>query len=350
MKITGNHGISVNISSAGELGALFKNINPGDSVSASVIRSEGNKAQLEIGGRIISAEFTNGVPGEKIIELVLTSKSLEKIQFELKDSETSGKLFRFLSPFSIMQEDEIKKSSLQNLARFINNSKPDLLEINLFLLGLKRDERKEKTGPAFFNHLLQKGIPFHVLADIATLVYSKYNPAVFSAYQYMLSLTGKKTVNFKKEDKSSLHESIDVFSGFMKDDDLDFSLMLELLSDENKNSGIYGEMAFPEDEGFSGMEYVVKPESVFLKFDFSAVGTLCVFIKAEKGEFVINFLSLKDEALLLIKENEGILKKMLEQRGIKKSIIGYFDSKKIVDKLELWSLDFYTKSGFNVKV
>jgi hypothetical protein len=40
---------------------------------------------------------------------------------------------------------------------------------------------------------------------------------------------------------------------------------------------------------------------------------------------------------------------MLEQNGVKKSVIGYFDSKKIVDKLELWSLDFYTKSGFNVK-
>ena len=192
MKITGNSGISVNISAARELGSLLKNINPGDSISASVIRSEGNKALLEIGGRIITAEFTNGVPRDKIIDLVLTAKSPEKIQFALKENEATDKIFRFLSPFSVMHEDEVKKNSLQNLARFINTAKPDLMDINLFLLGLKKDEQKEKNSSSFFNHLLQKGVPFQTLIDLSYLIYSKYNPVLFMSYQYMLTIVGKK--------------------------------------------------------------------------------------------------------------------------------------------------------------
>ena len=93
MKITGSSGISVNIPAVRELGSLLKNINPGDLISATVIRSEGNRAFLEIGGKIISAEFTNGIPRDKVIDLVLTAKSPEKIQFALKDDDGSREDF-----------------------------------------------------------------------------------------------------------------------------------------------------------------------------------------------------------------------------------------------------------------
>jgi len=350
MKITGNSGISVNISQVRELGSLFKNINPGDLISASVIRSEGNKALLEIGGRIISAEFTNGVPREKIIDLELTAKSQEKLQFALKGNETGNKIFNFLSHFSIMQEDDIQKSSLQNLARFINTAKPDLTEINLFLLGLKKDDRKEKNGASFFNNLLQKGVPLQTLIDLSYLIYSRYNPVLFMSYQYMLSMTGKKPLQSKNEDQKSFEEEIDNFCGILKDDDRDFYIMLDLIFDEDVNSEIYGELAFPEDGHFSQIEYIMRGNSIFLKFELSSVGNISAFIRSGEELVLINFLSPKEEVLQFLEENESILKRMLEQNGVKKSVIGYFDSKKIVDKIDLWSLDFYTKSKFNVKV
>jgi hypothetical protein len=350
MKITGNQGVSVNISAGRELGSLLKNINPGDLISASVLRSEGNKAMLEIGGRIITAEFTNGVPKDKIIDLVLTAKSSEKIQFALKENETSDRIFKLLSPFSLTPEDEIKKNSLQNLARFINTVKPDLIDINLFLMGLKKDRQKEKNDSSFFNHLLKKGIPFQTLIDIGSLIYSKYNPVLFMFYQYMLAAAGKKAFHSQKEDMASFEKAMEDFCRILKGDDSDFSVMLDLIFDEYKNRELYGELAFPEEENFSGIEFILKEDSVFLKFDLSSIGGLGIFIKSAKELVLINFLSGKEEALLFLKESEGILKEMLEQNGIKKSVVGYFDSKKIVDKLELWSLDFYTKSDFNVKV
>lgn len=349
MKISANQGISVNISAVRELGSLLKNINPGDSVSASLIRSEGSKALLDIGGKIITAEFTNGVPRDKIIELVLTAKSPEKIQFALKENDPSEKIMKFLLPFSILQEDDVKKSTLQNFARFINTSKPDLLEINLFLLGLKKDGQKEKNARSIFNHLLQKGVAFQTLVDLSYLIYSKYNPVLFMSYQYMLNLTGRKPFNPGKENSSSFEDDMENLCNILSDDVSDFSVMLKLIFDDHKNSEIYGDLIYPEDESFCGVEYIVKDDSVFLQFDLSAAGVLDVFIKSDKEQVLINFLSGKEEFLSFIKESERILKDMLEQNGIKKSVIGYFDSKKIVDKLELWSLDFYTKSGFNVK-
>ena len=348
MKITGNTGVSLSISQVRELGSLLKNIHPGDSISAAVIRSEGNKAALEIGGRIITAEFTNGVPRDKIIELVLTAKTPDKIQFSLKENEVSDRIFRFLAPFALTHEEEIKNSSLQNLARFINLTKPDLTEINMFLMGLKKEEKKDKTGAAFFNHLLQKGIPFQSLIDLSYIIYSKYNPVLFMSYQYLLAMAGKKTFYFKNDDSLSIEDAMDDLCNALKDDDLDFSLMLDLILDEHKNSEIYGNMAFPEDEDFSNIEYIIKDESLFLKFDLSS-GVLGVFVKSDKERILINFFLEKEEFLSFIKENDGVLKEMLERNGVKKSVVGYFDSKKIVDKIELWSADFYTKSGFNVK-
>jgi len=250
----------------------------------------------------------------------------------------------------MVHEDDVKKSSLQNLARFINTSRPDLTDINLFLLGLKRDERKEKTGSAFFNHLLQKGVPLQTLIDLSYLIYSKYNPVLFTAYQYLLNAAGKKPVHSGEDDSSSFEDAVDEFCSILEKDDADFSLMLDLIFDEHKRSEIYGELAFPEDESFSGIEYILNEDSVFLKIDLSSVGSLGVFVKSEKETVLINFLSGKEEVLLFMKENEMVLKGMLSENGVKKSIVGYFDSKKIVDKIELWSAHYYTKSEFNVKV
>ena len=40
------------------------------------------------------------------------------------------------------------------------------------------------------------------------------------------------------------------FCDILKEDDSDFSLMLDLIFDEHKNSEIYGELVFPDDEKF----------------------------------------------------------------------------------------------------
>jgi len=347
VKIDGIKNLSINVISTKELGGLFKNINVGETIPASIIKNEGNRAVLEIGGKTITAEFTHGVPNKNNIDLILTHKTAERIQFSLAENKSSDQIFKLLSNFSIAHDNE--KISLQNLAKFINNTNPGFIDINLFLMGIRRDRERDRDLPALFNRLLQKGATLQALSDINYLIYSRLNPLIFFSYQYLLNLMGKKVFDFNERSLDNFRESIEDLLNAIKEDDSDFNSMLKIFFDENNQSKIYGKYAFPEDETFIDFEYLIGEDSVFFKLNFSATGPLDVMIKDLKKNILIHFLSEKDDLIDFMKENNNLLKSMLDQNDIKKYTIAYFNSKKILDKLKVWGLDFYTKSEFNVK-
>jgi hypothetical protein len=347
VKIDGIKNLSINVISTKELGGLFKNINVGETIPASIIKNEGNRAVLEIGGKTITAEFTHGVPNKNNIDLILTHKTAERIQFSLAENKSSDQIFKLLSNFSIAHDNE--KISLQNLAKFINSTNPGFIDINLFLMGIRRDRERDRDLPALFNRLLQKGATLQALSDINYLIYSRLNPLIFFSYQYLLNLMGKKVFDFNERSLDNFKESIEDLLNVIKEDDSDFNSMLKIFFDENNQSKIYGKYAFPEDETFVDFEYLIGEDSVFFKLNFSATGPLDVMIKDLKKNILIHFLSEKDDLIDFMKENNNLLKSMLDQNDIKKYTIAYFNSKKILDKLKVWGLDFYTKSEFNVK-
>jgi uncharacterized protein YrzB (UPF0473 family) len=349
MKIDGTKGLSINVIPTKELGMLFKNVKVGDTISAFITKHEGNRAVLDIGGRVITAEFTNGVPDKNNIDLVLTSKTPERIQFSLIDSKGQEQIFKLLSNFSILHDNDAMKTSLQNLAKFINNTNVSFIDINLFFMGIKRDREKMPGIHALLNKLLQKGVPFQALLNINYLINSRLNPLLFLSYQYMLNFIGRRTVNLNDSLNDSLKESIVSLLGVIREDDSDFSSMFKIFFDQNADSKKYGTMAFPEDETFTDIEYIIGEESVFLKLNLSAAGTLEVLIKKMKDVILIHFLSEKDNLIDFMQDNVNILTNMLNQNDIKKYNVAYYNSKKIVDKLKIWSLDFYTKSEFNAK-
>ena len=355
MKIDTSKGLSISAVSTKEFGSLFKNIKVGDTISAFIIKNEGNRATLEIGGKTITAEFTNGVPNKNNINLVLTAKTPERIQFSLIDSKGSEQMFKLLSNFSILNDNDTNRISLPNLAKFINSANAGFMDINLFLMGIKREKEKERDLPALFNRLLQKGVTLQALSDINLLIYSRLNPLLLFAYQYMLNLLGKRAFNFNDNlhpsaaEKYSLKESIEDLLKVIQEDDSDFTSMLKIFFDENSDSKNYGKFIFLDDETFTDSEYLIKEDSVFLKLNFSAIGPLEVLIKYRKESILIHFLSEKDNLIDFMKENDSILNNMLNVSGVKKYNIVYYNSKKILDKLKVWSLDFYTKSEFNIK-
>ena len=358
MKIDGSPPLSINVIPTKELGALFKNIKVGDTISAFIIKHEGSRAVLEIGGRIISAEFTGGVPDKNNIALTLTAKTSGRIQFSLVDSKAGEHIFKLLSNFSILNDNDTNRIPLQNLAKFINSSNVGFLDINLFLMGIKREKEKERDLTALFNRLLQKGVNFQTLLDINFLMYSRLNPLLFFSYQYMLNLLGRRTFNLKDNIppppsaavENRLKESVEDLLKVIQEDDSDFYSMFKIFFGEDVDSQKYGELIFPDDETFTDFEYLIGEDSVFLKLNFSEIGPLGVLIKYQKEVILIHFLSEKDNLIDFMKENDNLLKSMLNQNNIKKYSIAYFNSKKIVDKLKIWSLDFYTKSEFNIKV
>jgi hypothetical protein len=166
----------------------------------------------------------------------------------------------------------------------------------------------------------------------------------------MLNFIGKKVSDFNEGFQDDLKESLKELLKVIQEDDSDFSSMLKIFFDEHMKDKIYGKSAFPEDETFIDFEYLIGEEAVFLKLNFTVIGALEVLIQSQKGAILINFLSGNDDLIDFMKENDNVLKSMLNRNDIKKFNIGYFNSKKIVDKLKIWSLDFYTKSEFNVRV
>ena len=347
MKIDGIKDLSISVISTKELGSLFKNVKVGDIISAFIIKNEGNRATLEIGGKTITAEFTGGVPGRNNIDLILTVKTPERIQFSLIEGKGSEHIFKLLSNFSVLHDNNTG-ISLQNLAKFINSANVGFLDINLFLMGIKREKDKDRDLTALLNKLLQKGVNFQTLSDINFLIYSRLNPLLFFLYQYMLNLPGKIPLPAQAAGHS-LKESIEDLLKVIQEDDSDFYSMFKIFFDENFTSKIYGKSAFPDDETFTDIEYLIGEDSVFLKLNFSVIGPLEVLIKYREEAVRIHFLTEKDEVIDFMKENDNILTSMLNKSDIKKYNIVYYNSKKILDKLKIWSLDFYTKSEFNIK-
>jgi len=328
MKITSNQGLVIKIPAGKESFSLIKNINQGDILSATIIRAEGNRAILETAGKHITVEFTGGIPGTKIINLILMEKSPDKIVFALAGDEKPDKIFSLLSSFSLISEEEFKKNTLQTFARYINTARPDLMDINLFFLGLKNEKERGRKNSVLFRNLQQKGIPYQTLIDLAYIIYSRYNPLLFQAYRYLLNFTEKKSSLNHGSGHDSLEEAIDSICDFLKEDDADFSIMLDLIFDDNTNNMSYGFMAFPDGKSFSDAEFILHDDSVFLKLDLSSTGIIEVFVRLLNDSVLINFLSEKEDVVQFLEQNEGILKKMLEQNNVKKSSIAYYNSKK----------------------
>jgi hypothetical protein len=210
-------------------------------------------------------------------------------------------------------------------------------------MGIKRE--KERDLPALFNRLLKKGVTFQTLSDFNFLIYSRLNPLLFFSYQYMLNLLGKKVFDFNESFKESIEDLLKV----IQEDDSDLDSVFKIFFDESIESKKYGKLVFPDDETFIDFEYIIGEDSVFFELKFSVIGALGVLIKHQKGVILIYFLSEMDNLIDFMKENDTVLKNMLNQSDIKKYNIAYFNSKKIVDKLKIWGIDFYTKSEFNIK-
>jgi viroplasmin and RNaseH domain-containing protein len=198
--------------------------------------------------------------------------------------------------------------------------------------------------------LQQKGISHQALVDLAYIIYSRYNPVIYRAFKYLLNITGKKTGFLHDEDTASMKKTTDSLCNILNEEDTDFSVMLDLIFDDDKDNMSYGRMAVPDGEKFTDAEFVLHNESVFLKLDLSATGLLEVFVRSDKDSVLINFFTEKEDVLKFLEGSKDILKKMLEQAHVKKSTIGYYNSKKVVEKINLWCVNFYTKSGFNIKV
>lgn len=338
--------LSVNLKSNRGISDVVKNLKIGQAVSARIISSQGDRAVLDINGKRLRADFINGVPDKKIIQLILTDKSALNVVFKLADADSIDSFSKIFSSLTLFSNFEIENLSLHSLMKFINSLAPDIFELNLFLLGLKKEDKKQSGQERFFKMLLEKGLFLSSIRYIS-YVLSANTPLVFISY-FINTLGWKK----KNADKEKLDE--DAEKEFLKileqGENEIIECAIDVFGKGAWDNPVYSNAFIPYGEDFIEFDYIYYNNSFLCTIDLTFLGQIDIMIRDYNKVAEISFFSVNDETELYLNKEKNDLINLLELNNIKNAIIQVYNRKKMVDKLSLLAADFYTKSGFDVKV
>ena len=73
-------------------------------------------------------------------------------------------------------------------------------------------------------------------------------------------------------------------------------------------------------------------------------------VRNDQNYTFVSIFSDNEDIISFLMERRDILKRNLELVNVKKPVIAYYNSKKMIDKLDIWRTDFYIKRDFDVKV
>ncbi len=345
---TGNLGkiLSVNLKNNREISNVVKNLKIGQAVSAKLISSEGNRAIIDINGKRLRADFVNGVPDKKIIQLILTDKSALNVVFKLADAGSIDSFSKIFPSLTFFPGFEIENLSMHSLMKFINSSMPDIFELNLFLLGFKKEDKRQSGQERFFKMLLEKGLSLSSIRYISHVL-SANTPLAFISY-FVDVLDWKK----KNSDKEKLEE--DAEKEFLKILEQGGNEIVECAIDVFEKAvwhdPVYSNAFLPYREDFIEFDYIYYNDSFLCTIDLTFLGQIDIMIRDYNKVTEISFFPESNETESYLNKGKNALNNLLELNNIKNAVIQVYNSKKMVDKLSVLAANFYTKSGFDVKV
>lgn len=346
MKVNDSRSIlSISLKGDSRISDALGKIRIGETVAASIIKSEGNEAILDIRGKRLRAEFLNGVPDRKMVELILADKTASNVVFRLADKYSGDNPQGILSMLTLLSDKELQNTSLHSLVKYITGGRPDLFELNLFLLGLRKEDKK--TGRAdLFSLLKQRGASFTSLVYLNYLM-SRNTPFMVIHYLFQISGDNRKIINQSLERAEPADELLDIIAN---EEDEIIKGIIDLFSGNSDGKTAYEEALLPADGEFIKCEYIYNENAFLCTIELSAFGRVDIIVKDSDGIMNIVLFSERDDVLVYLNEKKGDLIKILEQNNIKNAIIHVTDRKKMVDKISMWATEFYMKSGFDVKV
>ena len=346
MKITGySDSLRITLNSGRDIGSLLKGVAVGDRVEAKIISRDGNVALLDIAGKRIRADFTAGIPAGSAVELILSEKSRSSAVFRLPTPGNASELPLLLKQYFMAGDKIPDRGMFAELWRLISGGRADLSEINLFLAGIKKDHLKEKNYSELINRLNFLKVPVQTLTDISLIAAMKLPAALFQAVLFFMEKAGKKHGFAAGDERID-----DILHDIENLDDELFSDLLKLLAAPDTDDKGYGKFPVNDEGDFSGFEYIYTEDSFFLTFSLSQLGRISMLIRSEKGHTSISIGAENDRAVEMLEADSQELKKSLEQNGVSTGSVGFFNTKKVVDKLHVLCGDFQLKSGLDVKI
>ncbi len=347
MKIINQQLLSITLKQGKDTASLFNDLRIGERISAKIIKSDGRSAEIEFRGKRIIADFMAGVPSNSSVDLILSERTPERIAFSIAGRPATDEFIKLILSLSVISESGVKEQQLYNLVKFLGNGRIDLLNLNLFLAGITKDRKGGKSSTDIFNSLIKKGVPYNILVDLSFLIAGRAGEVFLAAY-YSIMKRDKKGEQDWTED--NIDDKVDSICRSFAEDDEALAELLTLISGEQKQERGYGEIPLPDGDGFSKLVYIVNENAFFFDINFSALGKISASIKSEKYGTIVNIFSDNNDIIAFLKDRIEILKRNLEMVNVKKPVITYYNSRKMIDKLDFLRTDFYIKRDFDVKI
>ncbi|HOP64063.1 MAG TPA: hypothetical protein PK358_11530 [Spirochaetota bacterium] len=346
MKINDSTVFQISVRPGKGITGLFSGIRVGDRISARVLRREGNTALLEFRGRSFTADFLSGLPGGESVDLILSEKTPDRIAFTLPGKHVSDEFVKLLNILSVFSDRGQGEMSIHGLIKYLGEGRIDLFNLNLFLAGVKKEAKEGKSATEMFNSLLAKGVSLGTLTDLSLIFAGRGGELVLAAYYFMLRNSNQGGKRLSEEMAEEIADNIlDSVSG----DDEFFADILKYFTESDGDS-LYGEIPLPDGDRFSRMEYIFKDNSCFFDMEFSSLGKVSANVRSDKSGTYIGIFHENDDIIAFMKGKMEILLENLELTGVKKPVIKFYNSKKMIDKLDVCRTDFYIKREFDVKI
>ncbi len=325
----------INIQSKHDSRKFPSGIEDGKIYSAKIIERAGKfSGIIEISGRRLSAEFTQGLPRENILNLKAEISENGRTTFKIVETLNQETLKNAIRPFTILSPGEID-GKLFDISRILSKNINSLFELNAQLIGTP-DLIKKNRIKNLAEKLLNKGLSRESVQNLFTIISGTNS---LTPYLSILSRIQNKTDSkpAKQEVKENIRLEIDstisqLFKDFENPDEIIPEIMDLLLSYSDQNNNHSYSVFIDDNDNLNEYEYIFNKNSLILSADFSILGKITIIIQESQKMLYISIITESIDTENLIKEDLINIKNSLAQKSIKCSIITA-NNKNVLDNL-----------------
>jgi hypothetical protein len=308
---------------------------------------------IEISGKRLSAEFTQGLPRENILNLKAEISANGRITFKIVENLNQESLKNTVAPFTVLSAGELE-GKLFDISRLLSKNINSLFELNAHLIGNGIFNKKNRIKN-LAEKLIHKGISRESVQNLITVI-SGTN--ALKPYLSILSLISGKTgrSSSKHEQVEKIKSEIDsiitqINEKFENPDEiineiLDI-LQQETCSDPDKKYSY--SLFIDNNDNLKDYEYIQNGKNMIISADFSLLGKITIIIHDSGNILHISIIAETSDAENLIMDDIKSLKNSLAHKGIKCGIITAI-SKNVLDKLNEINIIHQSHRALDIKI